>query len=71
MAGGQFLGEKRLFPSPVFHDVDGDGRADIVVGDLRGHLTVALRKPGAGPIEFAAETKLLDVEGKVIDFHNW
>ena len=71
MAGDQFLGENRYFPSPVFHDLNGDGLADIVVGDLRGHMTVALRKPGDGPVTFEAETKLMDVDGKVIDFHNW
>ncbi len=71
MAGQQFLGEKRLFPSPVFHDVNGDGHQDLVVGDLRGHLTVALRVPEGGALAFAAETKLQDVDGKDLDFHNW
>ena len=42
MAGTKGLGENRLFPSPVLHDMDGDGLADLVVGDLRGRLTVAL-----------------------------
>ena len=70
-AGDSLLGEKRLFPSPVFHDIDGDGLQDIVVGDLIGRMTVALRKPGAGPATFGAETKLMDVDGKQIDFHNW
>ena len=70
-AGQQFLGEKRLFPSPVFHDMNGDGLADIVVGDLRGHLTVALRKPGDDPLAFEEETKLLALDGQILDFHNW
>jgi len=70
-AGEALLGERRLFPSPVYHDIDGDGLQDIVVGDLFGKLTVALRKPGAGPAAYGAETKLLDVAGKEIDFHNW
>jgi hypothetical protein len=70
-AGEPFLGVKRLFPSPVFHDIDGDGLQDVVVGDLMGRLTVALRKPGKGKLAFGAETKLLDAEGKEIDFHNW
>lgn len=70
-AGDAFLGERRLFPSPVFHDMNGDGLQDIVVGDLVGKLTVALRKPGAGPASYGEETKLMDVEGKEIDFHNW
>ncbi|HTF89809.1 MAG TPA: hypothetical protein VK843_15455 [Planctomycetota bacterium] len=70
-AGETFLGGKRLFPSPVFHDIDGDGLQDIVVGDLKGRLTVALRKPGKGPAAYAAETNLMSVDGKEIDFHNW
>jgi hypothetical protein len=70
-AGESLLGAKRLFPSPVFHDIDGDGLQDVVVGDLRGLLTVALRKPGKEQLAFSAETKQLDAEGKEIDFHNW
>lgn len=70
-AGEKLLGEKRLFPSPVFHDVNGDGHADIVVGDLIGRLTVALRKPGSGIPAYEGETKMLAVDGKEIDFHNW
>lgn len=70
-AGDAFLGEKRLYPSPAFHDVNGDGLLDIVVGDLRGILTVALRKPGAPPIAYAAETNLKSADGEDLKFHNW
>ncbi len=68
-AGDTFLGVDRLFPSPMFHDVNGDGAADIVVGDLRGRLTVALRKPGTGT--YGAETKVMANDGKELDFANW
>ena len=71
MAGTKFLGEQRLYPSPVFHDVDGDGHKDLVIGDLRGHMTVALRVPGDGTVAFAAETRLKDLDGNDLDFHNW
>ena len=70
-AGEKFLGEKRLYPSPVYHDVNGDGLADIVVGDLPGRLTIALRKPGSGQPAYEPETKMNDVDGKEIYFHNW
>jgi hypothetical protein len=71
MAGGKFLGGNRLFPSPVLHDVNGDGLPDMVVGDQFGRLTVALRQPGAGAPVFGAETKLLAADGQPLDFHNW
>ncbi len=67
---GKWLGEGRLYPSPVLHDVDRDGLADLVIGDLRGHLTVALRRPGE-PAVWAAETKLMASDGQLLDFHNW
>jgi len=70
-AGDKFLGENRLFPSPVFHDMNGDGLLDIVTGDLFGRLTVALRLPGDGPPRYGAETKVMAVDGKELDFHNW
>lgn len=70
-AGDKLLGHNRLFPSPVFHDLDGNGTQDIVVGDLRGHLTMAARTAGTGPATYAAETKVTAVDGKVLDFANW
>lgn len=69
-AGDKFLGAGRMYPSPVFHDVDGDGRSDLVVGDLVGHLTVALRQPGDTP-RFGAEHKLKATDGQDLDFANW
>jgi hypothetical protein len=71
LAGEKTLGEGRLYPSPMLHDVDGDGRLDVVTGDLRGRLTVALRTAGAAPACYAAEKPLQDEDGKDIDFHNW
>jgi hypothetical protein len=71
MAGDKLLGVHRLFPSPVFHDMNGDGLPDLVLGDLWGKLTVALRTPGADPRAFGAETELKAADGKPLDFHNW
>ena len=60
-SGGKFLGMNRLFPSPVFRDMNGDGQLDIVVGDLRGRMTVAL---GQGKLQFGAETELKALDGQ-------
>ena len=70
-AGDALLGEGRLYPSPVFHDVNGDGLLDIVVGDLPGRLTVALRLPGEGPPAYGAEKPLKGADGNDLKFHNW
>ncbi|HEX6812553.1 MAG TPA: hypothetical protein VF384_13085 [Planctomycetota bacterium] len=69
-AGDKFLGKDRPYPSPVYHDMDRDGRADIVVGDLAGNLTVAPRTAGA-LTTFGAEYKVMDAEGKLLDLQNW
>ncbi|HLU40267.1 MAG TPA: hypothetical protein VK081_12845 [Planctomycetota bacterium] len=70
-AGEKFMGEGRLYPSPVFHDVNGDGRLDVVIGDLMGRLTVALRLPGDGPPRFGEEQPLKNADGQPLKFHNW
>jgi hypothetical protein len=67
-AGDKFLGHGRLYPSPVYHDLNGDGRADIVVGDLPGRLTVAQRVDAA---TFASEQHVLGADGKQVDLQNW
>lgn len=70
-AGDELLGADRLFPSPVFHDVDGDGLLDVVVGDLLGRLTVALQRKVGDARTYAPETEVLAADGKPVDFHNW
>jgi hypothetical protein len=69
-AGDKFLGKGRLFPSPVYHDLDGDKRLDIVVGDLVGRLTVANRASG-DVVAFAGEQKVLGADGEEVDLQNW
>ena len=67
-AGDKVAGKGRLYPSPVSYDLVRDGRPDVVIGDLRGHLTVAAQRPDG---TFAAEQKVKDVDGKILDFGNW
>ena len=70
-AGDKFLGEGRLFPSPVYHDLNGDGVADIVVGDLPGRLTVAYGTRTAAAPTFGPEEHVKGADGKQVDLHNW
>lgn len=71
MAGDAYLGENRLFPSPVYHDLDGDGRTDVVVGDLAGRLTVARRAADESSARFAAEESVRGADGERLDLQNW
>lgn len=71
-SGETFLGaalnkRDRLYPSPALHDVDGDGKADLVIGDLFGNLTVAKRTKDG----WAEETNLMGADGKPLKFNNW
>lgn len=69
-AGNDHLGKGRLYPSPVFHDVNGDGLGDIVIGDLFGKVTVAHQLPGEA-VTFGPEKPMLMGNGKPLKFHNW
>jgi len=67
-AGDGLLGERRMYPSPSMHDWNGDGRLDVVVGDLAGRVTVAER--GADGL-LAAEVKMKRRDGEPLEFNNW
>lgn len=67
-AGDAFLGAKRMYPSPAVFDWNGDGRLDVVIGDLPGRVTFALRaEDGALAKEEQAKTR----DGELLDFQNW
>ena len=70
MAGEKFLGQKRAFPSPALHDINGDGHVDLLIADLMGRVTVALGT-GSKPMSFGAEKPLLGSDKEPLDFDNW
>jgi hypothetical protein len=70
-AGEKFAGAGRIYPSPVVYDVDGDGKPDLVIGDLPGRVTVARGVGEAGDPAFGPETPLESADGKALKFHNW
>lgn len=68
MAGDKAAGEGRLYPSPALHDFDGDGNLDMIVGDLRGALTITSRDADGN---WSEEKPLMSAEGKPIKLSNW
>ena len=70
-AGDAYLGQGRLYPSPVLHDIDGDKHLDILVADLIGKVTVARRVATETGMRVLAETPLNGRNGKPLKFHNW
>ena len=70
-ADALLAGIGRRYPSPVMHDVDGDGLADLVLGDLYGALTVSKRLTGEGPPRIGPELPLFASDGTELVFDNW
>ena len=68
---GVFLGATRLYPSPVIQDMNGDGLADLVLGDLFGRLTVSLRRASDATPSFGPETPITASDGSELKFNNW
>jgi hypothetical protein len=66
-AGDEEMGSALLYPSPILLDIDGDGVQEMVIGGLRGYLSVSHRTAtGWGP-----EARLKASDGKDLKFHNW
>ncbi len=69
-AGDAVAGIGRMYASPGFHDVNGDGLADLVIGDLPGRVTWAPRLAGDAT-GYGPEENLKGADGKDLKFHNW
>ena len=57
-----------LYPSPRLHDADGDGKAELLVGDLWGHIRVA--RAGDTATSFGAIDKLR-ARDELLKLNNW
>lgn len=66
-AGDKFMGENMLYPSPVFFDLDGDQKPEIVLGDLFGKLT-ACQSDGKS---WKPSQPIRGADGKSLEFNNW
>lgn len=71
LAGDAPMGEGRLYPSPALYDLDGDGVDELILGDLRGVLTVSKRRTGDGPQGWSEASALKGAGGDDLKFHNW
>jgi hypothetical protein len=61
------LGGTKMYPSPAAHDVDRDGKLDLVLGDLPGRITWSRR--GAEGLE--REQPFEKTDGTQLNFSNW
>ena len=67
-AGDAVAVEGRSYSSPVVNDFDHDGRLGVLIGNLRGYLSIANRPADDA---LTAEERVQDVEDKRLDFNNW
>ena len=59
-----------LYPSPVYEDIDDDGQRELLIGDLRGNLTV-YENTGDGRSHEWGEPVKLQVDNKDLKLPNW
>ena len=63
-------GKYTAHSGPLFTDVTGDGKADLLVGNFRGHIQVYANVGEASAPRFESRG-LLQAEGKDLRIHNW
>lgn len=69
--GDTFVGQGRIYPSPVMFDIDGNGRAELILGDLRGDLTITRRTTSGSSTVWEGTEPLRGAGGTNVKFTNW
>ena len=59
-----------LYPSPVLYDLDGNGQRELVIGDLKGHITFSQRVADGEDHQWTAAEQLQS-QGKPLKLDNW
>ena len=59
-----------LYPSPVYEDIDGDDQPELLIGDLRGYLSV-YKNVGEGRSPQWGKPTKLQASGKELKLPNW
>lgn len=68
---GAPLGRGLLYPSPALFDVDGDGAAELVLGDLIGNVWKHERSEGEDTLAWSKRERVQASDGKDLKFNNW
>ncbi len=59
-----------LYPSPVLHNLDGEGQPELLIGDLRGYITYSHRVPDGADHQWGP-AKQVQSQGKALKLDNW
>ncbi len=65
------LKAEQMYPSPAMFDIDGDGRDELVVGDIFGSLNIYENEAKTGDPKWSEFRALKSVDGEAIKVSNW
>lgn len=58
-----------MYPSPTLYDLDGDGKRELVIGDIFGSIHACVQQDGK--TAWGEMVKLESVDGKPLKLNNW
>ncbi|MEZ6059804.1 MAG: hypothetical protein R3C19_05535 [Planctomycetaceae bacterium] len=70
-AANEPMGNGIYYPSPKLQDLDGDGVAEMLIGDLTGRLLFAKRSGDENSTAWSQLEPLTTADGQPIKFDNW